>query len=330
MLDADKGADALLRLDDVRTHHSTRQGVARSGSVSIRAVDGVSLALAPGEILGLVGESGCGKSTLARTIVGLDAITSGAVTYKGVDIAGDRRRSTAQLRREIQMVFQDPVASLDPKMRVVDIVGEGVRVKHGGRRRKARARVAELLELVGLRTDHMERFPTELSGGQRQRVGIARALSVDPQVLIADEAVSALDVSVQAQVLNLFSSLQQALDLTYIFIAHDLGVIEYTSDRIGVMYLGQLVEIGSTQDVIERPLMPYTYALLSAAPRAQLSRQRVVLGGEPPSPLDPPQGCPFSDRCWKVTDLCRRERPVLQDYENGHAAACHYPLSEGK
>lgn len=324
-----EGNDSALELHDVRTYHPMRQGSLARASGSVKAVDGVSVTVRPGETLGLVGESGCGKSTLARTIVGLDSITSGSIVYQGVDVANQGGARTRRLRREIQMVFQDPFASLDPKMRVLDIVTEGPRAQRRMDRKQARVRGGELMEMVGLRPDHLERFPSELSGGQRQRVGIARALAVDPSVLIADEAVAALDVSVQAQVLNLFVSLQDRLDLTYVFIAHDLSVIEYISDRIGVMYLGRLVELGPSRDVMSKPLMPYTYALLSAVPAERRGRERVVLQGEPPSPLNPPTGCPFRDRCWRASDLCRTERPELVELDTEHSVACHHPLTDG-
>jgi peptide/nickel transport system ATP-binding protein len=296
----------------------------------VHAVDGVSLQVVAGETLGLVGESGCGKSTLGRCLVRLLDLTSGSVTFAGRDLTRLSRRQLRPYRRQLQLVFQDPYASLNPRRRVGDIVLEPLRIQ-GGVESEIQARGRELLEVVGLDASAAQRYPHEFSGGQRQRIGIARALSLNPQLVVADEPVSALDVSIQAQVLNLFSDLQDSFGLTYVFIAHDLGVVRHVSDRIGVMYLGEIVELGAAEAVYARPDHPYTEALLSAVPeiddgQAQVRRQRIVLSGDVPSPIDKPSGCPFHPRCSYATDLCRTERPALVDRGTGRRVACHHPL----
>jgi peptide/nickel transport system ATP-binding protein len=322
--------DVLLRARDVVKHFP---GNAKGrGKAVIHAVDGVSLEVRRGETLGLVGESGCGKSTFGRCLVGLTAVTAGSVEIAGKSITGMSRRDLRLMRRNLQMVFQDPYASLNPRKRIGSIIGMPLRVNSSMSRRDVDDRVIELLGMVGLLPEHAHRFPYEFSGGQRQRIGIARALALSPSLIVADEPVSALDVSIQAQVVNLFADLQQKLGLSYLFIAHDLSVVRQISDRIAVMYLGKIVEVGPAEDIVRRPAHPYTEALLSAVPSPVVGgdspRKRIVLSGDVPSPLAPPSGCRFHPRCPYATDRCRTEEPLL--VERGGAArqvACHYPLA---
>jgi oligopeptide/dipeptide ABC transporter ATP-binding protein len=292
-------------------------------------VDGVSLTIRQGETFALVGESGCGKSTLGRSIVRLEEPTDGRILFEGKDIVTQSRRRMRDVRREVQMIFQDPHSSLDPRMKVVDLVGEGLAVRGGTSRAEREDKVAELLGIVGLRKEHLHRYPHEFSGGQRQRIGIARALMLRPKLVIADEAVSALDVSVRAQVLNLLADLQRQFGLTYLFISHDLSVVEYISDRVAVMYLGQIVELATATALYADPQMPYTQALLSAIPDSAsdspAGRQRIVLTGDVPSPIDPPSGCRFRTRCWRAQDRCTSEIPQLREVRPDHWAACHFP-----
>lgn len=317
----------ILELNDIKTYHPVRGGSLGRSQGTIKAVDGVTLSVSPGETLGLVGESGCGKSTLARTIVGLDLATSGSILFEGREVVGLKGRQARAVRRRMQMVFQDPQSSLDSKLRVADIITEGMTVAgHRSTRSERRERAEELVSLVGLRPDHLVRYPHEMSGGQRQRVGIARALAIDPTLVIADESVSALDVSVQSQILNLLTDLQVELGLTYVFIAHNLSVVEYISDRIGVMYLGRIVELGPATEVSQTPLMPYTLALHSAIPGGQSQHERIILTGELPNPLNPPSGCAFRTRCWRATDICAQVRPELVELRPGRFVACHHPL----
>jgi oligopeptide transport system ATP-binding protein len=330
---ATTGAGVLLRADRVRKYFPVARGGLLPGqAVHVRAVDDVSLEVRTGETLGLVGESGCGKSTLGRCLLRLHELTSGAVTFDGQDISGLSRRALRPLRREMQMVFQDPYASLNPRKRVGTIIGEPLRIHRQGDRAAVRRRVGELMDLVGLSPEHVNRYPHEFSGGQRQRVGVARALALHPRLIIADEPVSALDVSIRAQVINLLDDLQDALGLTYVFIAHDLGVVRHVSDRIAVMYLGKIVELSPAEELYERPVHPYTEALLSAVPvpDPDLSavRERIVLEGDVPSPVAPPPGCRFAPRCRYATDVCRVDEPPLVPHgPTGHLAACHHPLN---
>ena len=301
--------------------------------VHVSAVDGVSLGLHAGETLGVVGESGCGKSTLARMLVGLERPDGGSLRYHGVDVTRGRHRDRQHLRRGVQMIFQDPYTSLDPRMSVGDIVAEPLAATRTGNSASRRDRVAELLGLVGLAPDMMTRYPHQFSGGQRQRIGIARALALDPEVLVCDEAVSALDVSVQAQVVNLLGDLQKRLGVAILFIAHDLSVVHHIADRVAVMYLGRVAEIGDTDTIYNAPSHPYTQALLSATPahtradRGRLARRR-ILGGEPPSPVNPPAGCRFNPRCWMATDECRTIAPGLREPADGRdgsrLVSCHH------
>ena len=300
------------------------------GRLTVHAVDGVSLAIMPGETVGLVGESGCGKSTLGRCMVRLYDISSGSLTFRGEDISRKSTREMRPLRRELQMVFQDPYASLNPRRRVRDLIAEPLRVHTRLTQPAITARVGELLDLVGLQPEHAMRYPHEFSGGQRQRIGIARAIALEPKLLVLDEPVSALDVSVQAQIVNLLADLQERLKLTYVFIAHDLSVVRQVSTRIAVMYLGSIVELGQADDIFARPAHPYTQALISAVPVTDItragSRQRIVLTGDVPSPVRPPPGCRFSPRCPVARELCHRERPALLAIDDGRQVACHFPL----
>ncbi len=319
----------LLQVDDLVKHFPTRTGLLGGSSAPVRAVDGVSFELAEGETLGLVGESGCGKSTLARTVLKLIEPTAGRILFRGRDIVPLRGRELRALRREMQIVFQDPYASLDPRLSVEAIVGEAFAIHGGAKDAERRARVLELLSHVGLREDHLGRYPHEFSGGQRQRIGIARALAVSPKLIVADEPLSALDVSVQAQIVNLLRELQDRRGLAYLFISHDLKIVEYLSDRVAVMYLGKIVETGRAADLYRAPQHPYTRALLSAVPLPDPTRRRtrLILEGDVPNPAAPPPGCAFHPRCPLALERCRQEAPALLAVGSGdgHLAACFRP-----
>jgi peptide/nickel transport system ATP-binding protein len=301
----------------------------RPGSGRIlHAVDEISLDVFPGETLGLVGESGSGKSTLGRCLTRLYDITSGRLTFDGQDISNAERRALKPVRRKMQMIFQDPSASLNPRRKVRDMLAEVLKVHDIRQGKEIDERLAELMELVGLRREYLDRYPHEFSGGQRQRIGIARALAVEPALIVADEPVSALDVSVQAQIVNLFADLRQRLNLTYVFIAHDLAVVRQVSSRVAVMYLGSIVEVGETDALYDAPRHPYTQALLSAIPQPHNrgKQERILLKGEIPSPLNPPRGCKFSTRCPYAQTLCHETRPALTNDPGGRSVACHFPL----
>ena len=322
VLDANK----LLEVRNLVKRFPIKGGLLRRTVDHVHAVDGVSFDLRAGETLGLVGESGCGKSTTGRCILRLIEPTSGEVWFDGHEITALASGELRKRAREMQIIFQDPFASLNPRMTVGAIVGEGLVIHRLAKNaREIEERVAHLLGKVGLSSDHMRRYPHEFSGGQRQRIGIARALAVDPRLIVCDEAVSALDVSIQAQVINLLEDLQAEFGLTYIFIAHDLSVVEHTSDRVAVMYLGRIVEIAPASELYARPLHPYTEALLSAVPipDPQVRRTRIRLQGDVPSPIHPPSGCHFHPRCAHATERCRREKPMLKEVAPGHQAACH-------
>jgi oligopeptide transport system ATP-binding protein len=324
-------SEPLIDVKHVRKYFPIRKGILQQEVARVHAVDDVSFSVAEGETLGLVGESGCGKSTLGRTIVRLLEPTGGEITFQGQRIEHLKARRLRPLRRQMQMVFQDPYASLNPRKRVGTIISDPMKIHGIGDSKARKARVEELLETVGLSPEHYNRFPHEFSGGQRQRIGIARALALRPKLIVADEPVSALDVSIQAQMLNLLEDIQNEFQLTYIFIAHDLGVVRHVSDRIAVMYLGKLVELSPAEELYERPIMPYTEALLSAVPIPDpdlaAARERIVLEGDVPSPINPPSGCRFHPRCRYATQVCQEIEPPLVDYGNGHLAACHHPLN---
>ncbi|MEI7543570.1 MAG: dipeptide ABC transporter ATP-binding protein [Mycobacteriaceae bacterium] len=321
----------LLEVTDLVKHFAIKSGVLIDREVGrVRAVDGVSLTLHEGETLGLVGESGCGKSTLARAILQLIAPTSGSVRFDGHELVGLSQRELRPLRRQMQMIFQDPFASLNPRKRIGQIIGDPMRLHGVADGAQLKRRVQELLDRVGLQAEHYNRYPHEFSGGQRQRIGIARALGTQPKLIIADEPVSALDVSVQAQIINLLEDLQREFGMAYLFVAHDLGVVRHVSDRVAVMYLGKLVEQADSDTLYARPRHPYTHALLSAVPipdpRKNAARERITLEGDVPSPIDPPPGCHFHTRCASATDICRHDEPALVTDDCGHATACHHPL----
>jgi len=322
--------EPLLQVKDLVKHFPIKGGLLGRTAAHVRAVDGVSFELAKGETLGLVGESGCGKSTTGRCVLHLIEPTSGEVWFEGRKITGLDREAMRSLCRDMQIIFQDPYASLDPRMTVGAIVGEALVIHKLTRNdREYRDRIVELLETVGLSADHLRRYPHEFSGGQRQRIGIARALAVSPKLIVCDEPVSALDVSIQAQVINLLEDLQEKFDLTYLFIAHDLSVVEHISDRVAVMYLGRMVEVAPARALYTTPRHPYTEALLSAVPIPEpgLKRTRIRLVGDVPNPINPPSGCHFHPRCPKAFERCKTESPMFREVSGGHWAACH--LNDG-
>jgi oligopeptide/dipeptide ABC transporter ATP-binding protein len=324
------GSAPLLEVEHLQVHFPIKRGVMVDRTIGhVHAVDDVSLRVEEGETLGIVGESGCGKTTLSRAIVRLVESTGGAIRFRGRDITHAGRRELVPVRREVQMVFQDPQSSLNPRKRVGQIVAAPLR-RQGMRGSELDERVGTLLERVGLNPEHVNRFPHEFSGGQRQRIGIARALAVEPRLVMLDEPVSALDVSIQAQVVNLLDDLQDDFGLSYVFVAHDLSVVRHVSNRIVVMYLGKVVESSPAEELYVKAIHPYTAALLDAIPipdpEENRRRRRAVVGGEPPNPIDPPSGCRFRTRCPHATELCARVEPPLTEYGNGHLAACHHPL----
>ena len=316
--------EILLEVKGLEKYYPVTSGLFSQHVGDVKAVDGVSFQIKSGEILGLVGESGCGKSTLSRTILRLEEPTRGEILYKGTDIAKLDKKGLRELRKELQIIFQDPEASLDPRMTVGDSIGEALFIHHVGHEQERREKVAQLMEQVGLEAEQADLYPHEFSGGQKQRIGIARALAINPRLIVADEPVSALDVSIQAQILNLMMDIQQQFGLTYIFIAHDLSVIKYMSHRVAVMYLGKIVELADKNELFQNPLHPYTEALLSAVPSLQSKRrERILLRGDVPSPMAPPLGCRFHTRCHKVMPICSSGEPELVELHLGHQVACH-------
>ncbi|PIE80709.1 MAG: peptide ABC transporter substrate-binding protein [Chloroflexi bacterium] len=323
--------EVLIKVTNLKKHFPIRRGVFRRQVGAIQAVDGITFDIYKGETLGLVGESGCGKSTAGRTILQLLDATEGQVFFNGEELTALNRRDVRKKRRQMQMIFQDPYASLNPRMQVGNIIGEPLNIHNIGKPSERNERVQELLSVVGLNPYFARRYPHEFSGGQRQRIGIARALATNPSFIVADEPISALDVSIQAQVVNLMDDLKEQLGLTYLFIAHDLSMVRYISDRVAVMYLGRIVEMGDRDDVYDKPMHPYTRALLSAIPipdpEAEEKRERIVLEGEVPSPANPPKGCRFNPRCAYATDVCRQEDPQPRNFGTDaqpQLVACHH------
>ena len=325
--------DKIMEVDGLFKHFPIYAGFFRKQVGAVKAVDGISFDVLQGETLGLVGESGCGKSTTARLLLRLMEPTEGSIKFEGREIAGVKGEELKALRREMQMIFQDPYSSLNPRKTVGSIISDPF-VIHGLKKdtRERKQAVQDLMDLVGLNPEHYNRYPHEFSGGQRQRIGVARALALNPKVIVADEPVSALDVSIQAQVLNLLRDLQRDLGLTLIFIAHDLSVVRHMCDRVAVMYLGRIVELATSDQLYSHPRMPYTGALMSAVPvadpRLAAAKKRQVLTGDVPSPTNPPPGCRFHTRCWKAQEVCRNEDPPLEAKDGGNLAACHFPLTD--
>jgi oligopeptide transport system ATP-binding protein len=321
----------LVEVQNLKMHFPIHAGFPVPRQVgAVKAVDGISFAIQPGETLGLVGESGCGKTTVGRTLLRLYKSTDGKILFEGRDITAIPEKDFLPYRRKMQMIFQDPYASLDPRMTCGDIIGEAMDI-HGLSSGKERMdRIYNLLDMVGLLPEHASRFPHEFSGGQRQRIGIARALAVEPQFIVCDEPISALDVSIQAQVVNLLEDLQHQLGVAYLFIAHDLSMVKHISHRIAVMYLGRAVEVATPEELYAHPMHPYTLALLSAVPipdpKVEATRQRIILEGDPPSPVNPPSGCRFRTRCPYAQDRCKEEDPKPVDVGHGHQVACHFPV----
>ncbi len=318
--------ERLLEIKNLKKYFPVKEGVFRRTVAHVKAVDDINFHIKRGETLGLVGESGCGKSTAGRTILRLLEATAGEIWFEGKNLIELGKRELREMRKEMQIIFQDPYASLNPRMTVADIVGEPMDIHNLASSKKERnEKVADILDTVGLGTEHMNRYPHEFSGGQRQRIGVARALAVDPSLIIADEPVSALDVSIQAQVINLMQDLQKDFDLTYLFIAHDLSVVKHISDRVAVMYLGKLVEVADKKELFDDPKHPYTQSLLSAIPVADptYESERIILEGDVPSPVNPPSGCRFHPRCPYAMDICSEVEPEFKDYGEEHFAACH-------
>lgn len=316
----------LIEIKDLKKHFSISQGGLFRKAKTLKAVDGVTLSISKGETFGLVGESGCGKSTLGRTLVKLYEATEGSYHFDGIDITKYSDDEMLPLRKRMGMIFQDSYSSLDPRLTVGEIIGRGLELHNIAKGKEREARVKELLATVGLKDEHYNRYPHEFSGGQRQRIGIARALALEPEFIVCDEPISALDVSIQAQVINILVELQERLGLTYLFISHDLSMVRHISHKVGVMYLGNLVEVGDVDEIFNNPKHPYTKALLSAVPVAdpniKSSENRVILKGDVPSPMNPPSGCPFRTRCPIVSEICSQEKPLLMGVEN-HKVACH-------
>ncbi|MQA86457.1 MAG: dipeptide ABC transporter ATP-binding protein [Streptosporangiales bacterium] len=328
--DAAGTGGVLLEVTGLRKHFPIKRGIIFQKQVGlVKAVDGLNFTVRRGETFGLVGESGCGKSTTGRLLTRLLRPTDGQIVLNGQDISYLPQRQVRPIRRDMQMIFQDPFSSLNPRHTVGSIVGAPFRLQRVETEGGIKRAVQELLELVGLNPEHYNRYPHEFSGGQAQRIGIARALALRPKLMVCDEPVSALDVSIRAQIINLLQDLQEEFDLTYVFIAHDLSVVRHISDRVAVMYLGHIVELGEARQIYQHPLHPYTHALLSAIPISDpdvdQARERILLTGDVPSPLNPPSGCPFRTRCWKAQDICRTERPPLAEKATGHQVACHFP-----
>ncbi|MHA1972076.1 MAG: ABC transporter ATP-binding protein [Candidatus Hodarchaeales archaeon] len=325
-------SDYIIEVNNLKMYFEVAKGLFSSETLTLRAVDDVSFKVKRGGTMGLVGESGCGKTTTARCILRLYDPTDGEIIFEGNDITKLKGRKMRQLRRDMQIIFQDPYASLDPRMKVGDIIGEPL-VVHGIANATERSEIVfNLLKTVGLAPDHYYRFPHEFSGGQRQRIGVARALALNPKLIVADEPVSALDVSIQAQILNLLQDLQKELNLTYIVVAHDLGVVRHITQEVSVMYVGKLVEKAPTEELFKHPSHPYTEALISAVPSLDLQRKmhRLVLRGDVPSPIFPPPGCRFSTRCMYAKSICTKEEPKLEEISPGHFVACHFPLEDSE
>lgn len=317
----------ILEINDLKTWFPVEEKLFGKPTRFVKAVDEVTLSIYEGEIFGLVGESGCGKTTLSRSAIGLNHITSGNIRYFGdKELNNLNKKELRQIRSQIQMIFQDPFSSLSPRMSIGKIIEEPININRIGNKKERKQRVKELLEIVGLEKEHYYRYPHEFSGGQRQRIGIARALAVNPRFIICDEPVSALDVSIQSQILNLLMELRNEFNLTMLFVSHDLSVVEYLCDRIAVMYLGKIMEISSKEDLYMNPLHPYTEALLSAipVPNPQNKKQRIILKGDTPNPLNPPNGCRFSNRCPKAQEICCIDEPILEEKGNNRMVACHF------